>query len=60
MINLLLLLSLELKFVEPNFVFIESTRLEKLKKGVILKEWQSTLKNIHKKLNGEEEEDKGD
>lgn len=52
LINLLLLLSLELKIFESNFVYIESMHLEKKKKDVILKYWQSTLKNIYKKING--------
>jgi len=48
----MLLLSLELKVYVPNFVYIESTHLEKKKKDVILKYWQSTIKNIEKKLKG--------
>jgi hypothetical protein len=52
-IDLMLLLALELKVYEANFVYIESTHLEKKKKDVILKYWQSTIKKIDKKMKGE-------
>ncbi len=57
LVNLLLLLSLELNIVKPNFVYIESMHLEKKKKDVILKYWQETMKNIRKKISGTEGED---
>lgn len=57
LVNLLLLLSLELNIVKPNFVYIESMHLEKKKKDVILKYWQETMKNIRKKISGTDGED---
>lgn len=57
LVNLLLLLSLELNIVKPNFVYIESMHLEKKKKDVILKYWQETMKNIRKKISGTEGEE---
>ena len=50
LMDLMLLLALELKVYEPSFVYIESAHLEKKKKDVIKKYWDSTIEKIDKKL----------
>jgi len=52
LIDLLLLLSLELKIVKPDYVYTWSLRSENYKQKSILSYKQNTINMIENKLNG--------